>query len=165
MPERPSFKLSSAEEGASILNHFNGFHDGFIRRMIVESQDRINPDLSQTCTGVFDVQIDFAHYNYPAGGDGFHLYNQIVRASFRNVQDLSCEFGEGFLGNTILNLSVAPVNRVKGGGTATEPCLCLRLTRHFYQAGDRRYELRESQLFTFTDAVFVELDPASGTSP
>ncbi|MBZ5590707.1 MAG: hypothetical protein LAP39_00610 [Acidobacteriia bacterium] len=156
MREQTSFALSSVAEANKILDYFNGFHDGFIRRMVIESRDRINEDLSQTCTGVFEVEIDLAHYNYPAGAEGFHPYSQIVRARFRNVQDILCDFREGFLGNTILSLSVVSANRLRGGETATEPCLCLRLARHFYLAEERRYELRETQLFTFTDAVFVE---------
>jgi hypothetical protein len=151
-----SFQLSSEKEASGMLDYFNGFHDGFIKRMVIESKDRITEDLSQTCTGVFELEIDLAHYNYAAGADPFHPYNQIVRARFRNVQDIVCDFRQGFLGNTILGLSVVPVNRPKGGETNTESCLCLRLARHFYLADERHYELRESELFTFTDAVFVE---------
>lgn len=156
MNRQASFELSSVEEATRILDHFNGFHDGFIRRMVIESKDRIGEDLSQTCTGVFEVEIDLAHYNYAAGAEPFHPYNQIVRARFRDVQDVFCDFREGFLGNTILSVSIVPLNRLKGGETTTERCLCLRLARHFYLADERRYELRESQLFTFKAAVFVE---------
>jgi hypothetical protein len=154
-----NFELSSADEAAKILDYFNGFHDGFIKRIVIESKDRINEDLSQTCTGVFEVEIDLAHYNYAAGHDPFHPYNQIVRAKFRNVQDIFCDFRQEFLGNTILSLSIVAVDRVKGGETNTEGCLSLRLARHFYLANERRYELRECQLFTFRDAVFVEQAP------
>ncbi len=159
MSKPASFELASVDDAVRILDYFNGFHDGFIRRMVIESKDSIHQDLSQTCTGVFEVEIEFAHYNYAAGADPFHAYNQIVRARFSNVQDVCCDFGHGFLGNTILGLSVAPANRLEGGGTAAEPCLSLRLARHFYVAEERRYELREARLFTFTSAVFAEQSP------
>lgn len=166
MSEHASFEFSSVEEATRILDYFNGFHDGFIRQMVIESKDSISEDLSQTCTGVFEVEIDFAHYNYAAGAEPFHPYNQVVGARFRNVQNIVCDFREGFLGNTILSLSIAPVSRLRGGETTTERCLCLRLARHFYLADERRYELRESQLFTFTAAVFVERAPESdGSTP
>jgi hypothetical protein len=164
MSEQITFELSSVEEATKILDYFNGFHDGFIQRMVIESKDRISEDLSQTCTGLFEVEIDLAHYNYAAGTEPFHPYNQIVRARFRNVQDILCDFREGFLGNTILSLSIVAANRLKGGETTTERCLCLHLARHLCLADERRYELRESPLFTFTAAVFVERVPQSDGS-
>ncbi len=150
------FAVSSEETAARALDYFNGFHDGFMKRIVFESQDRINEDLSQSCTGVFDAEIDFAHYNYPDGAEPFHSHNHIVRAEFRNVQDIFADFREGFLGNTIIGVSISPGNRRKAGQMATETCLGLRLARHYYLDEYRRYELRESQLFTFTDAIFGE---------
>jgi hypothetical protein len=155
-----SFQVSSVEEAARALEYYNGFHDGFMKRMLIESHDEIHRDLSQSCTGVFEVAVDFAHYNYANGAEPFHPHNQIVRAEFRNVQDLCCDFGQGFLGNTIISVSIIPVNRRKGGEATTEQCLGLRLGRHFFLDESRRHEFRESQLFTFTDATFVEQPPA-----
>jgi len=57
-----SFAISSEETAATALDYFNGFHDGFMKRIVFASQDRIEDDLSQTCTGLFDAEIDFAHY-------------------------------------------------------------------------------------------------------
>jgi hypothetical protein len=157
-----SFELAAVEDAAQILDYFNGFHDGFIQRMVIESQDRINQDLSQTCSGVFDVEMEIAHYNYPAAAGAFHPYDQIVRARFRGVQDIVCDFRREFLGNTIIALSFAAANRRKGGATTLESCLSLRVARHFYLEEERRYELKECELFTFTTASFVE--PAVGDS-
>jgi hypothetical protein len=156
-----SFVVSSEETAARTLDYFNGFHDGFMKRIVLESQDRINEDLSQTCTGMFDVEIDFAHYNYAKGAEPFHPHNQMVSAEFRNVQDILAEFRDGFLGNTIISLSITSVNRRRAGQLATEHCLGLSLARHYYLEDQRRYELRESQLFTFTDATFFE-QPSAG---
>ena len=160
MSQPKSFTVSSAATAAGALDYFNGFHDGFMRRIVLTSQDRIEKDLSQTCSGVFDVEIDFAHYNYPRGAEPFHSHDQIVRAQFRSVQDILADFRDGFLGNTIITLSIKAGTRRKGGQTATEPCLALHLGRHYYLEAEQRHELRESQMFTFTDAVFVELPPA-----
>jgi len=160
MSDCARFQVSSAEEAVRVLDYFNGFHDGFMQRIVIESHDEIHSDLSQSCTGLFDVEVDFAHYNYQQGDGPFHPYNHIVHAVFRNVQDLFCDFGEGFLGNTIISFSIIPASRRKGGTTATEPCLSLRLGRHFYLADYRRHEFRESQLLTFTDATFMEQPPA-----
>lgn len=36
-----SFAVSSEETAALALDYFNGFHDGFMQRIVFESQDRI----------------------------------------------------------------------------------------------------------------------------
>lgn len=41
-----------------------GFHDGFMKRIAIVSHDDIDEEYAQSCTGRFDVEIDFAHYNY-----------------------------------------------------------------------------------------------------
>ena len=139
-----------------MLDYFNGFHDGFMKRIAIESQDRIDEDLGQTCTGLFDVHIDFAHYNYPGKTNPFHPYDQIIEAHFRDVQDILVDFRGGFLGNTIISLTVVAATRRKGGQTEMERCLELRLGRHFYLEAERRYEFSECGLFTFTNARFAE---------
>ena len=165
MAERSSFRVSSVEEAATVLDYFNGFHDGFMKRIAITSSDEIDEDRGQTCTGVFTVEIDFAHYNYQDKDSPFHPYDQIVSATFCEVQDVFCDFREGFLGNTIISLSVAPANRRKGGSSATEPCLGLQLARPYYLEEFRRYELRQSQLFTFAEATFREKAPGDVGPP
>ena len=160
MSEPVRFTVSSEQTAGSALDYFNGLHDGFMKRIVLVSQDRIEPDRSQTCTGVFDVEIDFAHYNYPRGAEPFHPHDQIVRAQFRNVQDILADFRGEYLGNTIISLSITTSSRRKGGQTGTEPCLTLRLGRHYFLEAERRYELREHQLFTFAEASFIELPSA-----
>ena len=161
MTEQSSLRISSVDEATKVLDYFNGFHDGFMKRINIISSDEIDEDHGQSCTGLFEVEIDFAHYNYQAGDAPFHPHNQIVHARFSKVQDIFCDFREGFLGNTIISLSVAPANRRKGGTTSAEPCLGLHLTRHFYLEEFRRFEFRESQLFTFAEATFQEEPPGA----
>ena len=151
-----SFTVTSTETATGALDYFNGFHDGFMKRIVIESQDRMEEDRGQTCTGLFDVEIDFAHYNYADGAAPFHPYNQIVRADFRNVQDILADFHVGYTGNTVISLSIANASRRRAGEVVPEACLAVRLGRHYYVENERRYEFRESQLFTLTDAVFEE---------
>jgi hypothetical protein len=54
----------SAEE---VLNCFNGFHDGFIRELLLVSHDWFEDRGVQRLTGDFDLTILFAHYNYGQG--------------------------------------------------------------------------------------------------
>ena len=161
MNDPSSFLVSSAAEATKVLDYFNAFHDGFMKRVNIISGDEINEDRSQSCTGLFEVEIDFSHYNYHDKNAPFHPYNQIVQARFCKVQDIFCDWREGFIGNTITSLSVVPANRRKGASTATEPCLSLQLARHYYLEEFRRYELRQSQLFTFAEATFREELPGA----
>jgi hypothetical protein len=151
-----SFPVNSEESAGKALDYFNGFHDGFIRRIVLESRDRIQEDFSQSCSGVFDLKMDLSHYNYRRGAEPFHAFSQIVRAEFRNVQGILLDLGEGFLGNTILSLTITAGSRRRGGESSREPCLSLHLARHYYLEQERRHELREAALFTFTDATFSE---------
>lgn len=157
MDERARFEIESVHQARAALEYFNGFHDGFARRIALTSQDRMEEDGSQTASGVFDVEIDFAHYNYARGGRPLQPPGQLVRGTFRAVQDIFLDLREGFLGNSIIRLSVVPVRRRAGGSTAAEDSLALWLARHFYLEEFRRHELRESQIFTFATATLVEL--------
>jgi hypothetical protein len=143
------FQVTSERNAAEALDYFNGFHDGFIKRMVLTSRDEITEDLAQTCGGVFDVEIDFAHYNYRAGEAPFHPYNQMVRGVFQGVREIALDFGRGYLGNSVIALEIRSC-------ALPEPCLALVLTRHYYLEDQRRHELREAQMFTFEQATFSD---------
>lgn len=157
MKDGPRFDITSMEEAKSVLDHFNHFHDGFMKRLTLVSQDEMGEDYGQSSTGIFDVEIEFAHYNYAAGTQPLHPPRQRVWATFYNVQDLFCDLREGYLGNAITQLSIHLASRRRGGTTTAETCLALHLARNYYLEEFRRYELRQSPLFTFTHATFWEL--------
>ena len=98
MTEQSILRISSVAEAAKVLDYFNGFHDGFMKRINIISSDEIDKDHGQSCSGLFEVEIDFAHYDYPSGDAPFHPHNQIVHARFSKVQDIFSDFREGFLG-------------------------------------------------------------------
>jgi hypothetical protein len=156
MPAR-KFAASSSEEVQAALEYFNGFHDGFMKRIVLVSQDRMEADGSQTVGGRFDVEVDFAHYNYADGERPLHPASQLVRARFEDVQDIFCDLRAGFLGNTIMSLSVHQANRRIASSDGVETCLALQWARQFYQEEYRRFETRQSQLFTFARALFEEV--------
>ena len=128
MSELQTFRVSSPEEAATAFDYFNGFHDGFMKRIDIASRDVIDEDHGQSCTGLFDVEIEFAHYNYSDGEAPFHPYNQIVHAVFRDVQDIFCDFREGFLGNTdpqpIGRPRKPPQGRLNGDRNRAKPPTC-----------------------------------------
>lgn len=173
MTRMARFDVRTLSEAQHMLDYFNAFHDGFIKRMTVASHDDIDEDHSQICTGLFEVECDFAHYNYgyvsiersPKKSfrrdsvSPLRPYSQVVRARFFDVQDFQIDLGEGYLGNTILALSFTEDRRRRENSTTNERALALHLTRHFYVERVRRHEMRESRLFTFRRAVVVELPP------
>jgi hypothetical protein len=142
--------VSSVDEAREVLDYFNGFHDGFMKRIAIVSHDDIDEEYAQSCTGRFDVEIDFAHYNY-------RFDDRIIRAGFRDVQDIFCDFSEGYVGSTILGLYVNAANRRQGGTTTVEPAMALSLERSFLLEQHRRWENRRMQFFTFSTATFHEL--------
>jgi len=155
--EPASFTIATVDDAARTLDYFNGFHDGFMKRIVIDSRDSIAEDLSQSSTGLFDVTIDFAHYNYARGEEPFHPHDQIVRGEFRRVQGIFADFHEGYLGNSISSVSVTAANRKRAGETASEPCLALYLARNFLLEEHRSWELRKAQVFTFAEARLFEL--------
>lgn len=58
--------LKTEEGSRRILAHFNGFHDGFIHKLILRSRDSFKQggsevtDIEHQLTGEFDVRIDMA---------------------------------------------------------------------------------------------------------
>src|SRR5215470_11820292 len=80
-----TLKLNTIEDATAILEYFNYFHDGFIKRVSITSRDEFEKDKSQTCTGIFDIEIEIAHYNY---GQGIPLYNQKIKGKFEKATDI-----------------------------------------------------------------------------
>jgi hypothetical protein len=151
-------EVTSAADAERALAYFNGFHDGFIQRVVITSLDAIGPDLSQTCTGLFAVDVEFAHYNYAAGGRPLQPNNRRVYARFEGVREPRFEFAEEYLGNTIIALDVVAATRRPMSIPRDEACLALELTRSFLVEAERRWETRRVRLFTFDRATFLEGD-------
>ncbi|MDT7041424.1 hypothetical protein [Candidatus Nitronereus thalassa] len=149
--------LRTQEDSARILERFNGFHDGFIHKLLLRSHDVFTKngpevtDIAHRCSGQFDVRIDIAHYNY---GQGTQPHDRIVRGFFRNVQDFcldlrsrkSCEW-------PIKNVEVIAGTRVNETG-GTEPCFSLNMV--WSKLVNQSWEVATEQLLTFQEAEFEE---------
>jgi hypothetical protein len=151
------FAIGSAAEAAAALDYFNGFHDGFMQRIVVTSHDRMEPDRSQLCTGQFTVAIDFAHYNY---AHGTPPPSQLVHGEFEEVQDPCLDLREALFSSPIIALDVRAARRRESGAMDDTDCLALIVTRRYYIEPERRWELREATLFTFARATLVEPETA-----
>ena len=150
------FEVGSVDEGRAALDHFNGFHDGFIRRIEIASRDRFEEVGVQTADGVYDVTLDFAHYNYRHGDEPFHAVDQIVEARFSDVEDIHLDLAREYLGSSITAVFIEAQQRRRSLLPETEKCLALLWGRHRYVEGEQTYEFRKERLFTFTRALFFE---------
>lgn len=90
--EQP-FIIDSEESARRFLTYFHGFHDGFIKRIRLESndyfsdkeqEDTINRTL--TITEEIVLKVDIAHYNY---GRGDHPVNRGICMLFIDFYDLN----------------------------------------------------------------------------
>ena len=86
-----------------MLEYFNGFHDGFIRRLSLISHDTFEDRDTHVTTGLLDLEILFAHSNYRAGLPSF---DQLVQARFSQVRGLHIDFTGQPTDWPIINLHV-----------------------------------------------------------
>ncbi|HSE87649.1 MAG TPA: hypothetical protein VLJ79_15605 [Candidatus Binatia bacterium] len=79
------FVVTDFEQAGVVVEYFNGFHDGFIRRLNLLSHDTFEDRDTHVTTGRLDLEILFAHSNYR---DGVPPFDQVVAARFNQVRDL-----------------------------------------------------------------------------
>ena len=150
------FEVSAVHDGGPALDYFNGFHDGLVKRLEIVSRDRFEEIGVQTADGVYDVTIDFAHYNYRNGEEPFHSVDQIVEARFSDVKDIHVDLAREHLGSPITALYIEAERRRRNLVPDHEDCLALLWGRQRYVEAERRWEFRKERLFTFSRAVFRE---------
>lgn len=157
------FLIEDEESAASILYHFNDFHDGFIKRVEIMSNDyfeqRDMSDImsrSHIVTSKVELQIDIAHYNYGAGGPPF---NRHVCLHFTEFYDLNLNIGISNRTDWIINeINMNKVSRPLD----TDPAYAMRLfdftmKRSVYDQETGWVQVEES-LFKFANAIIWEED-------
>ena len=144
--------LKTAEEAAAILEYFNGFHDGFIKRLTLNSFDYFESRGVQACSGRLDLELVMAHYNYR---NGEPPANQVVNARFTHVRDLRADVPGRAAEWAIMNVHIEPGVRLSD--LAEEPCFYARLLHNRLE--EDRWVHRQTLGFTFRDAEFHEPRP------
>lgn len=154
------YTIETARIAERVLEHFNYFHDGFIKRVELVSHDRFEQngpaytDRAHVCTGMFDITLDIAHYNY---GPGDQPYHRLITCRCEDVRDFALDL-RGHQGHDwpITRIDIVEVTRANGFRPGeVEPALELRLLRPFLVDG-KRWERREQSLFTFARATLEE---------
>ncbi len=149
--------VRTPEDSQRILDYFNGFHDGFIHKLILRSHDAFHQegqevrDIAHQLTGRFDVRIDIAHYNY---GRGEQPHDRIVRCFFKNVSDFYLDLRTRKSYEwPIKNVEMNAGTRV---GETGSPESCFTLNIVWSKFVDQSWETNATQLFTFLEAEFEE---------
>jgi hypothetical protein len=141
--------VAAPEQADEVLGYFNGFHDGFIRRLTLVSYDYFEARGVQVCSGRLDLELEIAHYNYR---NGEPPANQVVHARFTHVRHLHADMpgnaAEWSLANVHFEHGTRPTVRTE------EPCFYARFLQNRLEGGE--WVLHEALGFSFREAGFRE---------
>jgi len=143
--------LRTLEDVESILEYFNGFHDGFIKQLTLKSQDEFKDRGHQLCTGDLSLDITFAHYNYATDT---RPHTQLIEARFDRVKDLSINFSGKSHEWSIINLLITKASRTRIDGIS-EPCFRAVLLQSRLDE-NQAWQTNEDLAFSFSQATFFE---------
>jgi hypothetical protein len=144
-------KANTLEHAVGMLEYFNGFHDGFIKRLSILSRDQFVSRGEQRCAGELGLEITFAHYNYE---DGNRPHDQLVEATFEGVKDLAIEFSGNSYEWAVDDLTIASTERSREG-CGLEACMKAVIVQK--RLNDKREWIRHEDVrFTFRSCSFWE---------
>jgi hypothetical protein len=141
--------LRTPEEAATILEYFNGFHDGFIKQLSLNSYDYFERRGVQACSERLDLELVIAHYNYR---EGEPQADQLVQARFTHVRNLQVDMPGKAAEWTIMNVHFE--RGVRATDLAEEPCFHARLLQN--RLDEDRWVHYQALGFSFLEAEFYE---------
>jgi len=145
--------VATPEQAEAVLEYFNGFHDGFIKRLALTSYDYFEQRGVQVCSGRLDLELEIAHYNYRSGEPPT---DQVVHARFTHVRQLRADMPGNAAEWTIANVHFERGTRP---GTVTdEPCFHARFLQNRLDGGE--WILDQVLGFSFREGDFRESSPA-----
>ena len=147
------YVITTAKEASEALNYFNGFHDGFIKRLTITSHDEFKSRDEQICAGELDLAIVFAHYNYQ---NGERHYDQKIEARFNGVKDLMICFSGTSYEWSVNELAISETQRVGEDGR-DEQCLRAVVAQSRLEGG-REWVLHDDLSFTFRICTLREVE-------
>lgn len=156
-----AYPIETIQQARETLRYFNDFHDGFIKKLTLISRDAFKADGSQVCTGTFDVEIEFAHYNYPQCPSP---YDQTVAGRFVDVRDFCLDLTEMSFEWSIQSFEIEVAERPRVLSNSTEACFVAKLVRAVLDRTGNWLN-QESSLFTFKHATFSEVQAIDHSSP
>ena len=146
------YVINTARDALEALNYFNGFHDGFIKKLTIASHDEFKNKDEQICTGELGLAIVFAHYNYQ---NGERPYNQMIEATFNGVKDLMISFSGNSYEWSVNDLVISETRRMGEDGK-DELCLRALIAQPRLENG-REWVLHNDLSFTFRSCLLREV--------
>lgn len=141
--------VATLEDAEAVLDYFNGFHDGFIKRLTLVSHDRFEARGVQACSGRLDLALEIAHYNYR---DGEPPADQVIHARFTHVRHLRADMPGNAAEWTLANVHFE--HGVRPTVWAEEPCFYARFLQTRLDRGE--WVLYRALGFSFREAEFRE---------
>jgi hypothetical protein len=145
--------VATAEEAGAVLEYFNGFHDGFIKRLTLISYDYFEARGVQACSGRLDLELAIAHYNYR---EGEPQADQVVQARFAHVRHLHADMPGNAAEWSLINVHFDRGTRLRE--RVEEPCFYARFLQN--RLDNDRWVLYQPLDFSFREAEFSEVPPA-----
>ena len=141
--------VATPEEAEAVLDYFNGFHDGFIKRLALISHDYFEARGTQVCSGWLDLELAIAHYNYR---NGEPPADQVVHARFTHVRHLHADMP----GNAAeWSVGIVYFDRgIRSTAVTEEPCFYARFLQNRLDEG--KWVLHQALRFSFWEAEFRE---------
>lgn len=160
--EQP-FIIDFEESASRFLTYFHDFHDGFIKRISLESNDYYSQkdendimSRSLTITEEIMLKIDIAHYNY---GAGTHPINRGICLLFKEFYDLNLIIERSQ--KTDWGISQVKINS-SSRPLATDPNYSIKLLDFRWEKPvynqDTGWYYIENSLLKFSEAVAWEED-------
>ena len=141
--------VATPEDAEAVLEYFNGFHDGFIKRLTLLSHDYFEDRGAQVCSGRLDLELTIAHYNYR---NGEPPADRLVRASFAHVRHLHADMPGNAVEWSIVNVYFERGTRLTAG--TEEPCFYARFLQNHLD--EDRWVPYTALRFSFYEAEFQE---------
>ena len=143
----PTYNVETVDQARDVIERFNGFHDGFIERLALRSHDHFPERGVHTTTGLLDLEVTFAHYNY---GEGEPPPDRRIEATFTAVRDFVATFTGAPTDWPIIGLYLEIDTGIAESGRLLARLVQPRLVDH------ARWEHVEALRFTFERARFWE---------
>ena len=145
--------VATPEEAEAVLEYFNGFHDGFIKRLTLVSHDYFEARGTQVCSGRLNLEMEIAHYNYR---DGEPPADQVIEARFTHVRHLHADMPGNAAEWSLLNVHFERGTRREAG--TEEPCFHARFLQSWLDLD--KWVPYQALRFSFREAGFRE-EPAA----
>jgi hypothetical protein len=145
------YRISNLSESNTALDYFNGFHDGFIKQLVLASQDKFEARGVHELSGRLDLELTIAHYNYQRDT---RPHDQLILAKFFQVKDLAVIFSGRPEEWPIITFAMHEAARLNAMNQQIKCLKAVLSTSHFQD--NQRSVLKEVLVFTFLHAEFTE---------